>query len=144
MSLDMNPERSLLIHPTGAMTSITWVLLLGGVALNAAAQLFLKAATRASGVLVSDGGGISWSAAAHLLRTLPLWAGLSCYGISVFLWVGALSRVPVSVAYPMLSIGYVVNAFLAAILFGEALSAAKLAGIGLIIAGVLLLARSPL
>ena len=126
-----------------AMTTITWVLLLSGVALNAAAQLFLKAATRASGVLVSDTGGVSWLAAAHLLREPPLWAGLACYGISVFVWVAGLSRVSVSIAYPLLSIGYVVNAFLAAALFGEVLSVTKLGGIGLIIVGVLLLTRAP-
>ena len=57
------------------------------------------------------------------------------------MWLGALSRVPVSVAYPMLSIGYVVNAFAAAVLFGEALSVGKLAGIALICAGVFMLAR---
>ncbi len=123
------------------MTPITWVLLLGGVALNAAAQLFLKAATRASGVLVSDTGAISWSSAQHLLQAPPLWAGLCCYGVSVFLWIGGLSRVPVSIAYPLLSIGYIINAFLAALLFGEALSLTKLAGIALIVAGVLVLTR---
>jgi len=138
----MTLQRSVLNHTEG-LTAITWTLLLGGVALNAAAQLFLKAATRASGVLVADTGGVSWIAAAQLLKQPPLWAGLACYGISVFLWVGALSRVPVSIAYPMLSIGYVVNAFAAAALFGEALSVTKLAGIGLIIAGVLLLTRIP-
>lgn len=136
-------QRSVVNHPDEAMTAMTWVLLLGGVALNAAAQLFLKAATRATGVLVGDTGRIAWSAAAHLLRQPPLWAGLACYGISVFFWVGGLSRVSVSIAYPLLSIGYVVNAFLAAALFGEALSVMKLAGIGLIIAGVLLLTRVP-
>lgn len=139
----MSLQRTVLTTHTEALTAVTWSLLLGGVALNAAAQLFLKAATRASGVLVSDTGGISLSAAAHLVRAPPLWAGLACYGVSVFLWVGALSRVPVSIAYPLLSIGYVVNAFAAAALFGEVLSATKLAGIGLIIAGVLLLARLP-
>jgi multidrug transporter EmrE-like cation transporter len=50
--------------------------------------------------------------------------------------------VPVSVAYPMLSVGYVVNAAAAAFLFGEALSVGKLAGILLIIAGVIVLARA--
>jgi multidrug transporter EmrE-like cation transporter len=77
----------------------------------------------------------------HLLGAVPLWVGLCCYGVSVIVWLGALSRVPVSIAYPMLSIGYVVNAFAAAVLFGEALSFGKLAGIGLICAGVILLAR---
>jgi len=124
------------------MNALTWALLLGGVLLNAAAQLLLKAATRMSGALVSDAGNISWSAADGLLRTAPLWAGLACYGISVLLWLGALSRVPVSIAYPMLSIGYVVNAFAAAILFGEALTVAKMSGILLIVAGVVVLARA--
>lgn len=123
------------------MSPITWSLLLGGVALNAAAQLLLKAATRMTGTLVGEGGRVSWVAAAHLLRAPPLWAGFGCYGVSVFLWIGALSRVPVSVAYPLLSIGYVVNAFAAAALFGEALTVPKLAGIGLIVAGVVVLTR---
>jgi multidrug transporter EmrE-like cation transporter len=123
------------------MTGLTWCLLLGGVLLNAAAQLLLKAATRHSGELVADSGQISWSSVIHLLGAVPLWVGLGCYGVSVVIWLGALSRVPVSVAYPMLSIGYVVNAFAAALLFGEALSVGKLAGIAMICAGVITLAR---
>ena len=123
------------------MTLITWALLLCGVGLNAAAQLLLKAATRSSGALVADGGQVSWTAVLQLLRALPLWAGLACYAVSVVVWLGALSRVPVSIAYPMLSIGYVVNLFLAALLFGEALSLPKLAGVALICAGVIVLAR---
>jgi len=54
----------------------------------------------------------------------------------------ALSRVPVSVAYPMLSIGYLLNAIAAWAWFGEALGAQKLLGIGFIILGVWLIARS--
>jgi len=123
------------------MTLLTWILLLSGVGLNAAAQLLLKAATRSSGALVADGGQVSWPAVLQLLRALPLWAGLACYGVSVVVWLGALSRVPVSIAYPMLSIGYVVNLFLAALLFGETLSLPKLAGVALICAGVIVLAR---
>ncbi len=42
----------------------------------------------------------------------------------------------------MLSIGYVVNALAAWALFGESLTAMRLAGIGIIIVGVFVLARS--
>ena len=52
------------------------------------------------------------------------------------------TRVPVSVAYPMLSIGYIVNAFAAWWLFGESLAAQKLIGIGFIVVGVWLVAKS--
>ncbi len=124
------------------MKPIIWALLLGGVALNAAAQLLLKAATRYAGPLVSDAGRVEWLHATALWKAPPLWLGLGCYGVSVVLWLGALSRLPVSVAYPMLSVGYVVNAVAAAVLFGEAITAVKFAGIGLIVAGVILLSRS--
>ncbi len=50
--------------------------------------------------------------------------GMACYAVSLVVWIMALSRVPVSIAYPMLSIGYVVNAVLAYFLFGEAITAA--------------------
>jgi len=124
------------------MKPIIWTLLLTGVALNAAAQLLLKAATRYVGPLVSDGGQVDWLNATALWRAPPLWMGLGCYGVSVVLWLGALSRLPVSVAYPMLSVGYVVNAVAAAVLFGETITAVKVAGIGLIGIGVILLSRS--
>ena len=51
-------------------------------------------------------------------------------------------RVPVSVAYPMLSIGYIVNALAAQYLFGEAVTTARWLGIGFIVVGVYLVARS--
>ncbi len=68
--------------------------------------------------------------------------GVACYVVSLVVWIMGLSRVPVSVAYPMLSIGYVVNAVAAWMLFGESLTAQKLTGIGFIVVGVFLVARS--
>ena len=123
------------------MKPLIWCLLLSGVALNAAAQLLLKGATRVTGPLVGDSGRIAWQGAGMLLFTPQLWLGLACYGVSVVVWIGALSRVPVSIAYPMLSLGYIVNAVAAAALFGEQLTYAKAIGIGLIGIGVLLLSR---
>ena len=77
------------------------------------------------------------------LATNPyIFGGLSCYVVSVVVWILALSRVPVSIAYPMLSIGYVVNALVAHYWFGEALMAQKMLGIGVIIVGVVLVAKS--
>ena len=80
--------------------------------------------------------------AGRLLSSMPIIAGLACYVLSVVVWILALSRVEVSVAYPMLSIGYVVNALAAWWLFGENLSGARLAGIGVILVGVWLVART--
>ena len=123
------------------MTATAFGLIIFGVLLNAVAQLALKAS-------VTDIGAIELSinnavpVATRLMSEPWLWVGLFCYGISVVVWILALSRVDVSIAYPMLSIGYVVNAIAAWQLFGEALSAGRLAGIGIIILGVFILARS--
>ena len=83
-----------------------------------------------------------FSSAGSLATNLWLWVGLICYGISVIVWILALSRVDVSIAYPMLSIGYIVNAVAAWHLFDEPMNIGKIVGIGIIIVGVYILARS--
>ncbi len=123
------------------MNLTSFTLILTGVLLNAAAQLLLKAGvTRVGEFQFSLDNALPIGI--KLATQLPIIGGLACYGISVVVWIMALSRVPVSVAYPMLSIGYIVNAFAAYWLFGESLNAQKLIGIGVIVIGVYLVARS--
>ena len=112
------------------MSAASFALVLAGVLLNAAAQLFLKAGTNAMPL------GLRLAIEPHIL------GGLACYVVSVVVWVVALSRVPVSIAYPMLSIGYVVNAVAAYYLLGESVTPMRLVGIGIIIVGVFMVARS--
>ncbi len=123
------------------MTPLTFSLLLAGVLLNAGAQLLLKAGTNRVGEFAFTLDNVV-PIGARLIANPPILAGLGCYVVSVMVWILALSRVPVSVAYPMLSLGYVVNAFAAWMLFGESLAMQKLVGIGFIIIGVFLVARS--
>lgn len=123
------------------MTLNAFALILTGVLLNAVAQLALKASVNDMGAIQISFGNIS-PVAMRLMSEPWLWVGLFCYGISVIIWILALSRVDVSIAYPMLSIGYIVNAFAAWALFGEILSVNKILGIGVIIVGVILLSRS--
>ena len=123
------------------MNAINFSLLMTGVLLNAGAQLLLKAGTNAVGVFAFSSDNlvpVGWK-----LATEPhIVGGLGCYVLSVIVWILALSRVEVSIAYPMLSIGYVVNALAAWYLFGEAVTLTRLAGIGIIIVGVYIVARS--
>jgi drug/metabolite transporter (DMT)-like permease len=115
--------------------------LLCGVLLNAFAQLGLKAATRVSGPLLA-GDACLMNRAMLLVAVPSLWYALAAYGLSVVVWIVGLSRVPVSQAYPMLSLGYVLNIGLAWWLFGEIPNAQRVIGIGVIVAGVVLVARS--
>jgi multidrug transporter EmrE-like cation transporter len=123
------------------VNTLTFSLVLAGVLLNAAAQLLLKAGTNRVGEFAFAMDSLVPVGTKLALSPFIL-GGLACYGVSVVVWILALSRVPVSVAYPMLSIGYVVNAIAAWMLFGESLGAQKLVGIGFIVVGVWLVARS--
>ncbi|HZF15397.1 MAG TPA: EamA family transporter [Steroidobacteraceae bacterium] len=117
------------------------VLVLIGVLLNAFAQFCLKASTHVTGPIALSAGGIT--AGLGRVATLPwFWAGGACYALSLIVWILALSRVPVTIAYPMLSVGYIVNALAARLWLGETLGPAKLAGIGIIVLGVFILAQS--
>jgi multidrug transporter EmrE-like cation transporter len=122
------------------MTWLSFVLILTGVLLNAAAQLFLKAGTNTLGVVSFSGA--DWFGQALRIGTNPhIIGGMFCYAFSLVVWIMALSRVPVSIAYPMLSIGYVVSAVAAYFLFGESLGLSRWMGIGFIIVGVYLVSR---
>ena len=123
------------------MNAVSFAFLMTGVLLNAAAQLLLKAGTNAVGHFEFSAGnlvpvGLKLALEPHIL------GGMACYAISLVVWIMGLSRVPVSVAYPMLSIGYILNAVAAWYLFGEALPAQKVIGIGFIVVGVVLVNRS--
>jgi len=124
------------------MSLITWLLILTGVGLNAAAQLLIKLATRPlARFTVFDLDTLS-SSILILFKSLPFWGGMLCYAASICVWVAALSKAPVSTAYPMLSLGYVVVAFASVLWLGETLSPAKVLGIALICVGVVLVSRN--
>lgn len=123
------------------MTLVPFLLVLAGVLLNAVAQLLLKAGANAVGHFEFTAAN-AIPVGLKLATQPPIVGGLACYVVSVVVWIMALSRVEVSIAYPMLSLGYVVNAVAAHYLFGEAVSPMRVAGIFVIIVGVVMVARS--
>jgi multidrug transporter EmrE-like cation transporter len=123
------------------MSALSLGLILAGVLLNAVAQLLLKAGTNAVGHFEFSADNVV-PVGLKLAFQPYIVAGIACYLASLVIWLMALSRVQVSIAYPMLSIGYVLNAVAAWYLFGESVSPMRLAGIGIIIVGVYIVARS--
>ncbi len=118
-----------------------YLLLLVGVALNAFASLFIKAGMNKIGAFSFDFSSLfytSFKVAGNPFFLL----GLACYIISLAIWVLVLSRLEVTVAYPMVSLGYVINAVLAYFWLGEDLSVMRIAGILVICLGVALVARN--
>ena len=122
------------------MNATSVALILTGVALNATAQLLLKAGAIAAGPIELEMSSLSGLRA--LLLSGWVLSGLACYAVSVLAWILALSRVEVSVAYPMLSLGYVATAVAGWMLYDETITPLRVAAIGVIIVGVCMLAVS--
>lgn len=123
------------------MTLATFTFIVSGVLLNALAQLLLKAGANAVGAIHLTAA--NWfSVGLKVATQLPIIGGLACYVLSVLLWIIALSRVDVSIAYPMLSLGYVASALGAWYFFGEVISLQRMVAMAIILFGVALIARS--
>ena len=124
------------------MNALSFALVLTGVVLNALAQSLLKAGTNRLGHQIEFSLAQAWPTTLRVLGEWPFLLGFACYGVSLVVWIMALSRVPVTIAYPMLSIGYVINALIARYWLGETRGLEGWLGIALIGVGVALIARS--
>jgi drug/metabolite transporter (DMT)-like permease len=71
-----------------------------------------------------------------VLTNYPLIGGLALYGIGSAMMVIALRHGELSFLYPLISLSYVWVAILSVVIFQESMNAYKIAGIGVIIAGV--------
>ena len=123
------------------MTPVALALLLVAIVLGTCAQLLFKAGTNAVGAFAFTLDN-ALPVGLKLAFDPRILGGVGCYAISLAIWIMALSRVEVSVAYPMLSIGFALNAVLAWWLLGESVTPVRMLGIGIIIVGVWLVARS--
>lgn len=72
---------------------------------------------------------------------LILWVGLSLLllGVAMLLWLAVLKAVPVSVAYPMLSLNFVLVAVAARVIWRETFTLRQWIGTGIIVMGVALM-----
>jgi drug/metabolite transporter (DMT)-like permease len=123
------------------MNIVSFALIFTGVMLNAAAQILMKSGTNAIGHFEFSMENIL-PIGLKLATEWHIIVALCCYALSVVIWILALSRVPVSIAFPMLSMAYVVNAIAAWYLLGEAFNPTKLVGMGIIILGVIVISRA--
>lgn len=113
-------------------------ILLASILLGSLAQLSLKKGMSLIGGvtlldLVRSPGRFLFMPWLHL--------GALLYAASLALWLVVLSRLELSRAYPMVSLGYLVTFVLGSLLFQESIAPAKIGGLLMIMAGVALLAN---
>jgi len=107
-----------------------WAALIGALVVGVLGQLLLKAGAAAPGSVLEQ-----------VFRPTTL-AGLALYGGGAFLYLFALRGIPVSVAFPSAASQYVVVAVVGWLVWAEPVGLQQVAGLLLIVAGVLLLATA--
>ena len=106
--------------------TVYYVVLGIGILAGIAGQMLLKAGADAPDFV------------SQVLRPTTL-AGLALYGSAAFLYIIALRKIPVSVAFPSVSLSYAIVAVLGHFLFGEPFGIKQIGGIVLIMGGVVLI-----
>lgn len=104
-----------------------WLL---NLALDTAGQLAFKAAAAQA----ERRGLDTWG----MVRLPGVWFGIACYVLEFFAWLGFLSLVPLSQAVLMAAANVVTVTLAGRLLFGEATSPLRGAGVAMIAAGVAL------
>lgn len=117
------------------------VIALTSIALSVAAQFTLKAGMSSASVKLALAQPLSLFTAFEVLTNRFVFAGFALYGIGAVVWLGVLSRWDVSKAYPLVGVGFAMTAVVGA-LMGEQMTLARVLGVTLICAGVLLVGRS--
>jgi multidrug transporter EmrE-like cation transporter len=114
-------------------------LLLFAVISAAAGQVLLKHGMQLASARANSGGGSLVLSAATSPWVL---GGLVVFAVSAVAWLGALSRVPLSIAYPFNAIGYVVILAASIVILHEKANVLTWAGSLLVVSGVIIVVLS--
>jgi drug/metabolite transporter (DMT)-like permease len=68
--------------------------------------------------------------------------GVTLHVVALFTWLYVLKHVDVSYAYPFISMGFIVVLMLSYFLFSESINGYRIAGVGFIVFGILLVSKS--
>ena len=117
----------------------TFLLILFNVALAVSGQLAIKAGMNQVGYITSKN---SMSLMMAAFKNPYVILGLIAYTLAAGTWIAVLSRVEVSFAYPMLSLGYVAIVILSAIYLHESVTLMRVVGTFLIVVGVAVIFKS--
>ena len=110
------------------------------IALTVFGQLAIKMQVAPAGALPADTAGKLWFML-HLLLNPWIIAAFAAAFLASLSWMGALTKFPLSHAYPFMSLCFVLVLGLSAWLFQEPLSTARVCGVALICIGTIIAAQ---
>ena len=123
------------------MNLITFIIALASVSLNALEHIALRKTMLTLGQMPSELSGY-FNLALNLLSNIWFMLGMGCYVISIGLWMVVLGKVEVSLAYPLLSVGYILTAVIGYFFMGENVNLIRIIGLTFICVGIIIISRS--
>lgn len=87
-------------------------------------------------------GGAVLSNFWKIFRTPYIILGFAIYGISAVLWLDVLSKLDLSMAFPMMSMSYIFTLIVGAFVFGESVTWGRILGVACICGGMFFLIKS--
>lgn len=121
------------------LTAKMLALLLTSIVLGAGGQLLFKHASRI--VPAPSQLGV-WRWLLEVFTTGSVLAAFACFAVSAVLWLIALRDTPLSIAYPMVALSYIIIFTGSYFLFSEPVTWGKVIGAALIVAGIIVIGRS--
>lgn len=106
----------------------------------AVGQMILKIGMNQVGVIQINNGIVQ--SFVKMFTNPYVIGGLGFFGLNAFLWLIVLSREKLSFAYPMVAFAYVVTILLSKYVLHEDVPPLRWVGLGVIIVGILLIAKS--
>jgi multidrug transporter EmrE-like cation transporter len=134
---------TLLTLGSNIMTSRPLLLIVVSVLLGVLGQLLLKMGITQVGSLELEGelAGLV-KVGIRVFGNLKVIGGFAAYGISSLFWIAVLSKVNLSLAYPMLALNYVLIPLAAWLFLGEQIPSLRWLGVGIIIIGIIIISRT--
>jgi multidrug transporter EmrE-like cation transporter len=126
----------------GGGRAISLVLLLISIALAVIGQLTLKSAMDEVGRIGSEQIRTPVTTVLRVAREPKLWIGLAVFGLSSVFWLVVLSRVALSVAYPLVGLSYIVVVAMGRFVFHEDVPALRWVGVSVIAVGIAMIGLS--
>ncbi|WP_066566343.1 SMR family transporter [Snodgrassella sp. CFCC 13594] len=123
------------------MNYLIFLLAIASISLNAFAQIALRKTMLTMGGM-PDSIFSYFQFGIHLLVNMWFLLGMACYAVSIGLWMGVLGKVEVSLAYPLLSIGYVITAVIGYFFMHEDVNMIRIIGLATICVGIFIISRS--
>jgi multidrug transporter EmrE-like cation transporter len=120
------------------MTPLNIALILISVALSSGSQIILKYGMTTPAVQQALQSHQLGPIFQNVALSPFVLGGLFCFGLSAVVWLFVLSQIPLSSAYPFVSIGICVTVLAGYAMFGESVSALTLAGVAAIILGIIM------